>query len=251
MKSNVLVTLLVGIACFIGGSVVGFGVGRSTSPMELGIRRAQRMNYLGTIERRQEAIDSLNSLKTYYDTALSYAKLESTRQFMGAAFGELLIRREMWYDAITNLEMARAIMPGDYNVNFDLATAYAGLYNIEQSSLKQAEYYNAAMSALNVALVDKPDSPDANYLMGVLLYKNNDTDNALKCFQKTLVKQPDNVDALLSVARILYDRGNIEAAKKIYLNLENKLPANSDKFRLVQQNLDQLNREAGIQGNVQ
>jgi hypothetical protein len=33
--------------------LVGFGLGRTFSPMERGIRRAQRMTHLGTVEQRR------------------------------------------------------------------------------------------------------------------------------------------------------------------------------------------------------
>ncbi len=247
MKSTGLVAVSVGVLMFL----LGFGIGRTTHPMERGIRRAQRLMHLGTLAERREAMDSLNSLKHFYDIATSYAKLEQTRYFMGAAFGEVLVRNQMWYEAITNLILARNIMPDDFSVNFSLASAYASLYNIEQTPTMKQKYYDLAVGSLNVALSRKPEDPDANYLMGMLLFLNGQASDAMKYFQATLKANPDHVDALMSIARIYYDAGNIEAAKKIYLSLESKLPASSTTFRIVQQNLDKINEAIGMQGNGQ
>jgi tetratricopeptide (TPR) repeat protein len=120
--------------------------------------------------------------------AISYAKLEKTRQFMGAAFGEVLVRNQMWYEAITNLEMAREIMPDDFSVNFSLASCYASLYNIEQSEMLKTGYLDKAVQYLNVALSRQPDNADANYLMGMLLYMNNRSTEAMKYYQAAVLK---------------------------------------------------------------
>ncbi len=49
MKNKGFMVVLVAILCLL----VGFGLGRTFSPMERGIRRAQRMTHLGTVEQRR------------------------------------------------------------------------------------------------------------------------------------------------------------------------------------------------------
>lgn len=221
-------------------ALLAFSVGRSTSPFERTVRKAERLSKEGN-QGKIEALDAIEAANEFIDIALAKHEVEEMRQYIALALGEILVRSEMWVEAENYLLIAYEVLPSNFNVNYDLGIVYGSLYNTSQSEIEKDDYMDKAIGHLETALIAQPDSADTHYLLGVLLYENHYVYEALEHFQTILDEYPDDTASLLSVARIYYDQEKYQSAKKIYLKLENLLTSDHSKYDVVQENLEILN----------
>jgi len=151
----------------------------------------------------------------------------------------------MWNDALKYLDIAKDIAPGDYAILYNYAVIYYNLKNVQTDQAKKKEYEAKAMDYVKLALSKIPESIEANYLYGALLYEQGNLNQALEVFLKILKQNPNEIRTLFAVARIYYDTGDYEKSKKIYLKLQSILPKDSQEMQKVLQNLEILTRIKG------
>lgn len=232
------------IVFLILSALVGYMIGRTTCPLTTAIRQAKNLSNKGTAEKKK-ALAILDEQKVAIELALKKAHIEESRKILALSLAEIMMKHEMWLEAEKYLKVVIAILPADFKANYNFGVVYSSLYNIEKDSAKKRKLHNDAIGYFGVALKANPKNGDANYLMGILLYKDGRSAEALDYFNTVLRRFPKDVNCLLSVARIYYDQGENEKARKIYLKLENILPPKHPKLAVIRKNLETLHRGLG------
>jgi len=240
MKINKLLFVLI----IVVAVSLGFFVGQSMTPANRALRKAQELARRGITEKK-EAVEILTKQKDLLDYSFKYAQLEKERQIIALSLANILIKYEMWPDAIKYLEIAKEILPGDFAVNYNLGFVYYKLFQLEKEPLKKDKYYKLAESYINTALQIDPEDIDANYLKGVFLFENRLYTDALAYFSKVLEKNPNEVNTLFTLGRMYYDMGELEKARNVYLKLQTVLPKRSAQMDRVINNLEIINKELG------
>ncbi len=220
---------------------IGFFTGQSLTPFNRALRKAQELTRKGVPEK-EKAVEILTKQKELLDASFKYAQLEKERQIIALSLANVLIKYEMWNEALKYLEIAREILPQDYAINYNFALVYYNLRKTLTNQAQQKEYEEKAISYLKIALDRAPESLEANYLFGAMLYERGNIDEALQKFITILQQNPNEIRTLFAVARIYYDKREYEKAKKIYLRLQNILPKNSKEMEKVIQNLEILSK---------
>ena len=243
MKKSPWISIMVLVVVFI----IGWMFGHSFCPITRSIRKAQNLSSRHSIEGKKEALDILKKQNEFIDLAIKKAQIEEVRKVIALSLGKQLIKHEMWLEAIRYLNEARQILPGDYEINYNLGVAYASLYEQERDGVKKNQYQRKAMEYLLAAKHDRPESADTQYLLGMMYYKSGLEKKAFTSFYAVLKKYPNDVGSLLGVARIHYDRGNLDKARQIYLKLQNILPPDKPKAKLVRKNLEALDKLENVE----
>ncbi|MCX7820540.1 MAG: tetratricopeptide repeat protein [Brevinematales bacterium] len=220
---------------------IGFFAGQSFTPFNRALRKAQELTRRGVAEK-EKAVEILTKQKELLDASFKYAQLEKERQIIALSLANVLIKYEMWNEALKYLDIAREILPGDYAINYNYAFIYYNLKKTVTNQAQQKEYEEKALSYLEIALNKIPESPEANYLYGAMLYESGNIDKAAEKFLNILKQNPNEVRSLFALARIYYDKKDYTKAKKLYLKLQQILPKNSNEMEKVMQNLEILNR---------
>jgi len=242
MKKNAWVIVIILVVAFF----IGWMFGRSFCPITRSIRRAQNLVSRG-IEGKKQALEILKKQDEFIELARKKAQLEEVQKVIALSLGKELIRHEMWLEAIRYLSEARELLPGDYEINYNLGVAYASLYDLQREGVQKNQYQRKAMDYLFAAEYARPESADTQYLLGMMYYKSGLQGKALTAFYKVLKKYPKDVGSLLGVARIYYDRSEFGKARKIYLKLQNILPPDNPKAKLVRKNLEALDQMENIE----
>ena len=219
---------------------VGFGIGGYNCPINRMLRKAQELAAKPDVESKKNSIEALNEAREFIDLAMENLKIEESRQMFALALGEMLMKSDMWLEAIKYLDIAYSILPGDYSINYDIAFCYMRMYQFAADTQKKEEYYQKTLHHGTVAFGLLPDNPNINYLMGILKFDKGDLKGAMKNFSVILAKYPDDVDTLLAAARIYFETGDYTKAQKIYIKLESILPEGHPKLKLVEQNMQNL-----------
>ena len=235
---QIILTAAIALAVGLG---LGLIVGSSLNPLDAAMRKAQDLQRRD-IDSKKDALELLDQQREFIELAISKIKLDEARKIIALAIGVEAVKHQMWNEAIKYLTVVQDMLPTDYTTHYNLAVAYANLYNVEGSLTNKARLYDTTLKVLNIALTARPDSADANYLMGMMLYYTKDYAAAMGRFQNVLQKYPKDIEALLGVARIYYDTGDLEKAQKIYFSLESMMSKNHPKFGLVQKNLETISR---------
>ncbi|OHD55707.1 MAG: hypothetical protein A2Y33_13780 [Spirochaetes bacterium GWF1_51_8] len=235
-KGYILAIILVGV--FTG--VIGFLLGNHFTPFNMMFRKAQSLAAAKDVETKKESIDVLNEAREFIDAAFLKLRTEETKQMFALAIGDMLIKGDMWLEASKYLDMAYAILPGDFSINYDLAFCSLKLYQIESDPAKKAALYQKTMHHAAIAYAERADNPNINYLMGVMEFDKGDLKKAFRHFSVIIGKYPNDVDALMAIARIYYEWGEYDKAQNIYIKLESILPADHPKFKQVEQNMQTL-----------
>ncbi len=226
------------IAVLLG--FVGFGIGTYNNPVTIMIRKAQVLAAKPDVESKKNAIEALNEAHEYIDVAMEKLKVEESRQMFALALGEMLMKSDMYLEAVKYLEIAYSILPGDYSINYDLAFCTMRMYQFAADPQKKEELYQKTIHHGSIAYGLRPDNPNINYLMGILKFDKGDLKAAMKNFTVILDKYPDDVDTLLAAARIYYEWGDYDKAQKIYIKLESILPEGHSKLKLIEKNMQNL-----------
>jgi len=128
-------------------------------------------------------------------TALAYARELSLKGSNDAgwhlALGKVLDEENQSEAAEHELEIADGLRPGNYEI----------LLNEGKASL-HAKHYEKADSALNRALLAKPDSVDALETLGRMYFDRNRLMDALQLLVKAHKLAPGNTDIIFLLARI-------------------------------------------------
>ena len=223
---------------------LGFFAGQAFTPFNRALRKAQNLARRGVAEK-EKAVEILSKQKELIDAAFKYAQLNKERQVIALSLVNVLIKYQMWNDALKYLDIAKDIAPGDYAILYNYAVIYYNLKNAQTDQAKKKEYEAKAMDYVKLALSKIPESIEANYLYGALLYEQGNLNQALEVFLKILKQNPNEIRTLFAIARIYYDTGDYEKSKKIYLKLQSILPKDSQEMQKVLQNLEILTRIKG------
>lgn len=240
MKIDKVILILAIVASFS----IGFFAGQSFTPFNRALRKAQDLTRRG-ISEKKEAIAILTKQKELLDAAFKYAGMEKQRQIIALSLVSVLVKYEMWNEALQYLDIAREITPSDYSVLYNYALIYYNLKNSETDQVKKKEYESKAINYIELAVAKAPHNPEANYLYGALLYEKGDIDKALGIFTEIIKVNPNDVRALFAIARIYYDKKEYEKSKKIYLKLQSILPKDSREMQKVLENLEILTKMKG------
>ncbi|MGC8765907.1 MAG: tetratricopeptide repeat protein [Brevinematia bacterium] len=229
------------IIFIIASFSVGFFTGQALTPFNRALRKAQELTRRG-IPEKEKAVEILTKQKELIQMSFKYAQLEKERQIIALSLANVLIKYEMWNEALKYLDIAREILPGDYAVLYNYAIVYYNLKKVERDPGKSKEYETKAFEYLKLALDRSPNSIEGNYLYGALLYEQGNIEGALEKFMNVLKQNPNEPRSLFAIARIYYDRKEYEKSKKIYLKLQTILPKNSTEMQRVIENLEILSR---------
>lgn len=134
-----------------------------------------------------------------------------------------LEKKKKWVHARQLYQAVIILNPGNFEANYRLALLYLTLQDIESASL----YLKEAMKIKN-------DHPKVLYLMGLLNYSNNHTQEAIEFFNKALVKEMEG-SAIYKYLGFCYERiGKLKEASESYEKALIFDPNDSDiKERLV------------------
>ncbi len=220
---------------------IGFFAGQALTPFNRALRKAQELTRRG-IPEKQKAVEILTRQKELLDASFKYAQLEKERQIIALSLANVLIKYEMWNEALKYLDIARDILPGDYAILYNYAIVYYNLKKVEKDFAKSKDYEAKAFDYLRLALDRVPNSIEGNYLYGALLYEQGNIDAAAEKFLNVLKQNPNEPRSLFALARIYYDKKEYDKSKKLYLKLQSILPKNSTEMQRVMENLEILSR---------
>lgn len=150
-------------------------------------------------------------------------------------YGNVLVQMKRWREAATAFNKSLEIAPDNPDAAFNLTLALkqgGQLDDAEQAfrrvislnenhaealaelseSLGRTGELDEAISLQERAIALKPETANFHFNFGMLLLKNQDWDNALKCFNETLTRQRWHVPALAAKAIVLHETHDDEAA---------------------------------------
>lgn len=239
LKSRKL-PLIIGGAVILGiGLFFGYMIGKSSDRMTVAVRKAQNLSNKG-IEEKKDAVAILLKQKELMDYSFKYAQNSRELQIISASLANILVKYEMWNDALKYLEISRQILPADFTLNFNLGYVYYRLFMSETKPSIKDNAYRQSQTYLELAAKLNPEDTETYYYLGLLMYENHLYTDALGYFLMVLTKNPSDVNTLFAAARTYYDTGEKDKARKIYLKLQTLLPKDSPRLDTVIKNLRQL-----------
>ena len=159
----------------------------------------QSLNYLGLISTEFEKYDEAVS---YFNRAIA---IDPNYSEAMNNLGVTYTRRHMWDDAVNYFKMALK--------NPLYATPEMAYSNMGYAFYSKGDYVSAA-DAMKKSLMRSPESPRANYILGLVHVKLGDDETAIEGFKKAVAAAPDYTDAHWELANAYLRTGDNEKALK-------------------------------------
>lgn len=162
-----------------------------------------------TVRAFQGALDELRKSTPDLEKAegLLLTVVEAEPEFAEAHYnlGVTYSTMERYEDAVTHIEKARSIAPGELDHTVALAQAYA-----------VTEQYTKAQTLLEEVIARQPENLTAKNNLAVLALKSGDDEKAMEYVRDVLKEDNENVGALNSLGLIYVKRENASLAKYVF-----------------------------------
>ncbi len=138
--------------------------------------------------------------------SLAIAKLDPDNFIPWKALGLSLKNLKRFSEAVSPLQKAMELMPGDIEIMLNLGIVYTEL----------AEYENAENIYWRVVSLKPDDYPETYLNLGVVLKYMGKNEEAEKCYRRAIEIKPDFAIAFNNLGVLLRDAGKLEESEECY-----------------------------------
>jgi len=139
-------------------------------------------------------------------------------------------------EAVAVLRARRAADPNDYVANWFLAEALT-----RQGIVPGTDDEREALAAAEHAVRIKPQAGPPRVLLGKMLVKRGETDQAVDQFEEALKIDPNDTSAAYQLAQLYRRKGNVRRAEELFAQVSKAKAEDRDQF--TQKNLVKIIRE--------
>ncbi|UCB46281.1 MAG: tetratricopeptide repeat protein [Spirochaetota bacterium] len=200
------------------------------------------------LSQRDKEIDDLEEVrgelrKVIERKITAVGLLESTLRLLGRKYIELGSYR-LAEGAFIEAEQ---LVPYNAFIKKDLGECYYFLALSAVESEEKEEYIELSRAYYRKALDIDPDLIEARYGYGLLLFFGyGDPTGAIDEMKFILDHDPKHVAAHFALGRFYYETGELGKALNEYISLTRILPHSSPKQSKVEENINKINRELGV-----
>lgn len=189
------------------------------------IYKTDNLNVVDTVVIFNAALTAFKAKK--FDKAIEFYKKAAFYKYNGARTFELLSESYLAKnDTVGALEISQAGLK-EYPDNTAILLQ---LINIYEKRHKEED----AMKYLDLAIAKEPGNESFYHFRGVLCERLQNTDEAIKCYEKAIELKPGYMDAYFNLGIIYYNRGvkQVDEANSVPSNQPDKYEAEKDKANL-------------------